>query len=141
MGTMRSPIRPIPESVQRWVARGRLLRWLDALAAWLVLWLALAEWAAHLAWDSAALAALLVLGILVPLAPLRRHWRVVSGAVGLWMSRSIRAGDVAWLVGHGSAERVIVTARRGARLTVATLVGDATEGMRVRRTRVLLISS
>ena len=136
---MRSPIRPIPESVQRWVTRGRLLRWLDALAGWFVLWFVLAELLPAVPAESAALGALLVLGILAPVPLLRRHWRPISGAVGLWMSRSIGVGDVAWLVGHASAERVIVTARRGARMTVATSGGDATEGMRVRRTRVFLV--
>jgi len=136
---MRTPIRRIPDSVERWMARARLLRWLDALTAWLVLWIALAHWPTHLAGEAAAIAALLLLGVLALVAPLRRHWRMVSGAVGLWMSQSVSAGDVAWLVGPRSAERVIVTARRGARLTVATPGGDATEGMRVRRTRVLLV--
>ena len=136
---MRSPIRPIPESVQRWVARGRLLRWLDAAVGWFVLWLVLTELLPVVPGESVALAALLVLGILTPVAPLRRLWRPASGAVGLWMSRSIGVGDVAWLVGHASAERVIVTARRGTRLTVAMPGGDAAEGMRVRRTRVFLV--
>ena len=138
---MRTPIRPIPEPVARWMARARLLRWLDALAGWLVLWFALAAWPGDLAGGPAALAALLILGVLVPVVPLRRRWRMVSGAVGLWMSRSLVAGDVAWCVGPGSAERVIVTARRGARVTVATPGGDAVEGMSVRRTRVLLVPS
>ncbi len=123
------------------MARARLLRWLDALAGWLVLWFVLAWWPADLARGPAALVALLILGILVLVAPLRRRWRVVSGAVGLWMSRSIVVGDLAWCVGPGSAERVIVTARRGARVTVATPGGDAIEGMSVRRTRVLLVPS
>jgi hypothetical protein len=57
------------------------------------------------------------------------------------MSRSIVVGDLAWCVGPGSAERVIVTARRGARVTVATPGGDAVEGMSVRRTRVFLVPS
>jgi hypothetical protein len=138
---MRTPIRPLPEPVERWVARARLLRWVDALAGWLVLWFALAAWPGGLPRGAAALAALLILGILVLVVPLRRRWRVVSGAVGLWMSRSIVVGDLAWCVGSGSAERVIVTARRGARVTVARPGGDAVEGMSVRRTRVLLVPS
>lgn len=123
------------------MARARLLRWLDALAGWLVLWFVLAEWLGELPWGPAALGALLILGVLVPVVPLRRRWRLVSGAVGLWMSRSLVAGDLAWCVGPGSAERVIVTARRGTRVTVATPGGDAVEGMSVRRTRVLLVPS
>jgi hypothetical protein len=68
------------------------------------------------------------------------RWRVVSGAVGLWMSRAVAVGDHVWCVGPGSATRVIVTARRGARVTVANMGGDAAEGVSVRRTRVLLVA-
>ncbi len=136
---MRTPTRPIPEAIERWVTRARLLRWLDALAAWLVLWFALAQWPGTLSPGSSATAAGLLLGPLVFVTPLRRRWRVVSGAVGLRMSRSIAVGDRAWCVGPGSAERVIVTARRGFRVTVAMMGGDAAEGITVRRTRVLLV--
>src|SRR5262245_38621780 len=125
---MPTPLRPTPEVVQRWVARVRLLRWADALAAWLIVAVAMAEGPPGLGWSQAALAALIVVGLLALVTPLRRRWRVVSGAVGLWVSRSLAAGDVAWCVAPGSAERVIVTARRGARLTVARSGGDAAEG-------------
>jgi hypothetical protein len=84
---------------------------------------------------------LLILGLLALVAPLRRRWRVVSGAVGLWVSRSLAAGDLAWCVGPGSAERFIVTGRRGSRLTVARPGGDAAEGMSIRRTRMFVVRS
>lgn len=138
---MRSPIRPIPESVQRWVVWGRMLRWVDALWGWLLLWFILTRFLPAVPAKSVALGALLVLGILAPVAPLRRHWRPVSGAVCMWTSRSVDVGDMAWLVGHASAERVIVTARRGTRMTVAIPGGDVTEGVRVRRTRVFVVPS
>src|SRR5437764_411098 len=35
---MRSPLRPLPAAVARWAITARLLRWLDALVAWLVVW-------------------------------------------------------------------------------------------------------
>jgi hypothetical protein len=136
---MRTPTRPIPETIERWVTRVRFLRWLDALAAWLILWFALAWWPGTLPPASSATAAGLLLGTLVLVAPLRRRWRVVSGAVGLWRSRSIAVGDRAWCVGPASADQVIVTARRGFRVTVAMMGGDAAEGITVRRTRVLLV--
>jgi peptidoglycan/LPS O-acetylase OafA/YrhL len=129
----------MPDLVERWVARVRLLRWLDALAAWAIAFLVLAEGPPDLRWGPATVAASLIVGPLAVVGPLRRRWRVVSGAVGLWVSRSLAAGDLAWCVGPGSAERVIVTARRGARLTVARPGGDAAEGMSVRRTRMFVV--
>ena len=141
MEAMRTPIKPTPEPVERWMARARLLRWLDTLAAWLVLWILVGGLWAHLRPGAAALAALLVLGPLALVPALRLRWRVVSGVVGLWMSRSIAVGDRAWCIGPAFAERVIVTGRRRARVTVATTGGDATEGVSVRRTRVFLVPS
>src|SRR5262252_6907632 len=78
---MRSPLRPLPAPVERWTTLVRVLRWLDALAAGLVAWGALA-----LAFPSAprlplaALACLIVaLGTLVrpvrALAAAERHRR------------------------------------------------------------------
>ncbi|MGH7331240.1 MAG: hypothetical protein ACREKS_00555, partial [Candidatus Rokuibacteriota bacterium] len=107
----------------------------------LLLWLALTSWPGRLAPVPGALAALLIMGILATVSPLRLRWRVVSGAVGLWTSRTIAVGDRAWCIGPGSARRVIVTARHGPRVTVAMIDGDAAEGVRVRRTRVLLVAS
>jgi hypothetical protein len=138
---MRSPIRPIPEAVERWVGRARLLRWLDALAGWILLWGSLAGWPGSLPGGRAALVALLLIGALALVSPLRQRWRLASAAAGLWISRSLAVGDLAWRVGPTSAERVIVTGRRGARVTVAALSGDAAEGLTVRRTRVLLVPS
>ena len=35
---MRSPLRPVPAAVERWIVAARALRWLDTLTAWLALW-------------------------------------------------------------------------------------------------------
>jgi hypothetical protein len=123
------------------MARARLLRWLDALAGALVLWSALAAWPGALPGGAAGLTALALTGALALAGPLRQRWRPASAAVGLWISRSLVAGDLAWRVGPASVERVIVTGRRGVSVTVAGLRGDAAEGLTVRRTRVLLIPS
>jgi hypothetical protein len=123
------------------MARARLLRWLDALAGAVVVWCALAGWPGALPAGPAGLIALALAGALGLLGPLRQRWRPASAAVGLWISRSLAAGDLAWRVGPASAERVIVTGRRGVCVTVAGLRGDAAEGLTVRRTRVLLIPS
>jgi hypothetical protein len=123
------------------MARVRLLRWADALAAWVALWLALAASEAPLSPGRTAMVAVLLLGALALVAPVRRRWRLISGAVGLWMSRSIAVGDRAWCVGPDSAEPVIVTARRGAHMTVASPGRDGIEGLSVRRTRVLVVPS
>ena len=78
---MRSPLRPLPAPVERWTTLVRVLRWLDALAAGLVAWGALAlalPGAPRL--PLAALACLIVaLGTLV--RPLRARWRPLSGIV------------------------------------------------------------
>src|SRR5438552_3146234 len=35
---MRSPLKPLPPAVARWTVTARILRWLDALVAWLGVW-------------------------------------------------------------------------------------------------------
>jgi hypothetical protein len=50
-------------------------------------------------------------------------------------------GDRAWYVRPDAPELVIVTARRGLRLTVAVPGRGAAEGLSVRRTRVLLFGA
>ena len=50
-------------------------------------------------------------------------------------------GDRAWYVRPEAPEVVIVTARRGLRLTVAVPGRGAAEGLSVRRTRVLLLGA
>jgi hypothetical protein len=75
----------------------------------------------------------------VVLRPLRLRWRPVSGWVGVAVSRSLRAGQRAWYVRDGRADAVLVTGRRGLRVSIAApSVGEA-ETLSVRRTRVFLI--
>jgi hypothetical protein len=143
MGTMRTPIRPVPDGVARWVVWARALRWLDALVAWplsgAVVSLAASQAFAGSEVSAAALASLAAVPVVVLalVAPVRRWWRPVSGAVGLRLSRTLGPGDRAWYIRPGAAELVVVTSRRGARVTIAARGGA--EGIRVRRTRVLLV--
>src|SRR2546428_6838833 len=76
---MRSPLRPLPAAVARWAITARLLRWLDALVAWLVVWTGAVVVLPYASAEShAILAALAVtLGALAP--PLRARWRPASG--------------------------------------------------------------
>ena len=53
----------------------------------------------------------------------------------------LAAGDRAWYVRPDGPELVIVTARRGLRLTVAVPGRGAAEGLSVRRTRVLVLGA
>lgn len=136
---MRSPLRTPPAEVERWVARARTLRALDALPAWLGLWAGVAWALPHASAGASAVGAGLLLATFALLPWLRVRWRPVSGAVSLALSRSLRPGDRAWCVTPARAEPVVVTARRGWRLVVAGLGRDAAEGIEVRRTRVLVI--
>jgi hypothetical protein len=120
---------------------GRLgvLRWGDAAVAWVLVWagvIALLGAASPPA--SALLAGALVAGG-AWLAPLRVRWRPLSAVVGLTVSRSLRAGSRAWCVRPHAADLVLVTARRGRRVVIAGAAGSGTEGLAVRRTRVLLL--
>jgi hypothetical protein len=136
---MRSPLRPLPEAVERWIAAVRMLRWLDALAAGLAAWGALAlgiPSASHM--PLVALACLVVaLGAVV--RPLRACWRPISGVVAHVLSARLSPGDQAWYVGPGHAERVLVTARHRTRVVIVRLNDEGAEGLSVRRTRVLLV--
>jgi len=136
---MRTPVRPLPEPVKRWTTTARYLRWLDTLTAWLLLWGLLLLGPGRIPPAGWALIAAVVIGGLAFVPPLRLRWRPVSAAVGLWVSRALEPGDHAWFVRPGGADLVIITARQGARLTIATAAPGAAEGIRVRRTRVLLV--
>lgn len=136
---MPTPLKPLPGVVDRWVRRAVWLRRLDALAAWLALWVAAAlvlpdaDGIVH-----AALAALV--GAAAALVPgLRARWRPVTGAVALAVSRDLRPGDRAWRIGPDEAELVLVTARRGLGAVIARPARGPEEGVPVRRTQVLLV--
>ncbi len=133
---MTTPIRPVPETITRWVSRMWWLRRLDAVFAWACLLGALAPSLG--AGRGAVLAfALLCLGLAVRL--LRFWWRPISGGAGLLLSRRLRPGDRAWYVRAREADLVVVTARAGARVVIARPDLSEAEGLSVRRTRVLLL--
>lgn len=136
---MRTPIRPVPEPVSRWVSRIRWLRWVDAVVAWIALWAVLASVLGPGLVTSAGVIAWVVLCLALFVRPLRVRWRPITGWVSLTMSRDLRAGDRAWYVGPRDATLVIVTARHGLRLVIARPDLADEEGMSLRRTRVLLL--
>jgi hypothetical protein len=129
----------MPRAVERWISIGRLLRWLDALIAWLVLWgvAKIALPAADNATRAVVAAVVVVLGALI--GPLRVRWRPVAGAVALALSSRLAPGDHAWYVRSGAAERVLVTGRHPTRIVIVRLNDESAEGLSVRRTRVLLV--
>jgi hypothetical protein len=135
---MRSPVRPLPPNVDRWVSRARWLRWLDALAAWLLVWAGLALAQRTAPPTATAIVAAVLVGLAALIVPLRRRWRPLGAPISLSVSRALRPGDRAWLVLPRHVEPVIVTARRGLRLVVAR-PDQGAEGMEVRRTRVLVV--
>lgn len=138
---MGTPIRPLPEGIARWSARARWLRRLDALAAGVVAWGLVAARLPDVAPGLQVVTAGLVVGLLGAIPAIRLRWRPISGPVGLWLSRTLAPGDRAWYVRPDASELVIVTARRGLRLTVAVPGRGAAEGLSVRRTRVLLLDA
>jgi hypothetical protein len=134
-----TPTRPLPITVERWTSRLRWFRGADALLAWLTLLLGLTMLVPQMPPQTAMVlaAGLLVLVALIP--RLRLAWRPVSGTTTVLVSRGLRPGDRAWFVHGSGADLVLVTARHGLRVVVARPGYDATEGMSVRRTRVLLL--
>jgi len=136
-----TPIRPLPESIARWSTRARWIRRLDALAAAGLVWALLAVMLPGSGPGAQAAAAALITGLLGAVTPIRVRWRPVSGLVGLWVSRMLASGDRAWYVRPEGPELVIVTARRGLRLTIAVPGRGAAEGLSVRRTRVLVLGA
>src|SRR5262245_34882301 len=136
---MRGPLRSMPRAVEHWISVVRLLRWVDALLAWLILW-AIAKIALPTRENAAAAvvaAVALVLGVLI--GPLRVRWRPVAGAVALALSARLAPGDHAWYVRAGVAERVLVTGCHPTRIVIVQLNDESAEGLSVRRTRVLLV--
>ena len=135
---MTTPIRPLPEDVDRWIAWARWLRTLDAALAWLGLGVLLAIAGTFSAGQAAVLSlALVSLGALM--RRIRAFWRPISACVGLIVSRGLRPGDRAWYVRSRRADLVLVTACHGTRVVIATSEIDADEVLSVRRTRVLLL--
>ncbi len=136
---MTSPIRPLPQEVSRWISRAEWLRWGDAGIAWAGLWAALG-WLLGPAPTLAAVLSLALVGLGTQMRPLRAVWRPLSGSVGLAVSRHLQPGDRAWYVRSSHADPVLVTARHGARLVIATPeLDEPDEVLTVRRTRVLLL--
>ena len=136
---MATPTTPVPTAVETWLSRVRYLRWLDALAAWLVLLALVAALLPAQPGRVIALGSLALLVIGLMLRPLRLRWRPVSGWVGVAVSRSLRPGQRAWFVRDGHADVVLVTGRRGLRASIAAPNVGAEETLSVRRTRVFLI--
>jgi len=138
---MATPTAPVPAVVEKWISRSRYLRWLDAVAAWLLFLGVLARTMSDRPGARVALISAALVGVGVALRPLRIRWRPVSGWVGVIVSRSLRPGDRAWFVRDGRADAVLVTARRGLRVSIASPGMGEAETMSVRRTRVFLVPS
>jgi hypothetical protein len=137
---MTTPMRPVPQSVGRWITRRRLLRWGDAVLAWALLWIPSAVVLGPERLEAAAGAALGLVGLGAAWPPLRARWRPVSAWVGLRISRGLRPGDRAWYLGPRGASLVVVTARHGIRLVIVR-PDLQDEGISVRRTRVFLLAA
>jgi hypothetical protein len=137
---VRAPIPPIPEPVVRWTSRASWLRRLDALAAWIMAW-GLVVMVTDLGLMVQTIVAAALVAVLTRIPMIRLGWRPVSGLVALRLSRTLVPGRRAWYVRPETAELVIVTARRGLRLTIAAPGRTSAEGMEVRRTRVLLLDA
>jgi hypothetical protein len=136
---MTTPIRPLPEDVERWIGRAGRLRWADAAFGWLLLcgilwWL---PWPGTTGYVAVLGLALTALASMV--RPLRVAWRPLSAWVGLAVSRGLKAGDRAWYVRSQRADLILVTACHGIRVVIATPDVDADEVLSVRRTRVFLL--
>jgi hypothetical protein len=136
---MPTPLRPLPAGVERWTLVARLLRWLDALMAWLALWVLAAIAVPDIAQPRLAILAALAVGAIALVRPLRARWRPASGIVAIVLSGRLSAGHHAWYVRPGHAERVLITARRRTRVVIVRLSDEGAEGLSVRRTRVLLV--
>ena len=136
---MPTPLRPLPADVERWTRVARILRWLDALAAWLALWALAAIALPDVARPRLAILAALAVGVLALVRPIRARWRPATGIVAIVLSGRLSAGNHAWYVRPGHAERVLVTARRRTRVVIVHLNDEGAEGLSVRRTRVLLV--
>src|SRR5207247_8963583 len=104
---MRSPLKPLPAAVARWTVTARILRWLDALAAWLGVWAGAALALPSASREALALFAALVVAPGALALPLRARWRPVSGVGGLGVSRPPPAGAPAWVVRPAPPARML----------------------------------
>jgi hypothetical protein len=136
---MPTPIRPLPDDVDRWIVWARWLRTLDAAVAWLAVVGLLLSIRGPFTAGQAAVLSLALVSLSFLTRRIRVFWRPVSALVGLMVSRDLRPGDRAWYVRSRRADLVLVTACHGARMVIATSDVDADEVLTVRRTRVLLI--
>src|SRR5256712_12972831 len=136
---MRGPLNPLPAAVARWTVTARLLRWLDALAAWRGVWAGAALALPSASRESLALLAVLVVALGALARPLRSRWRPVSGVVGLAVSRRLSPGDPAWYVRPGDAARVLLPALPRPRVGIGPLDESGAAGLTVRRAPVLLV--
>jgi hypothetical protein len=136
---MATPTAPVPTAIERWISRSKYLRWIDALTAWIVLFAVVVTLLPDTAAGPLALLALALLGVGIWVPAVRLHWRPVSGWVGLAASRSLRPGQRVWFVRDGRADAVLITARRGIRISIAAPNLTEAETLSVRRTRVFLI--
>ena len=137
---MSTPSVPLPAVVEKWISRSSHLRLVDAVAAWVILFLVVLQYMPAQSPATAVVisVSLLVVGLLV--RPLRMRWRPVSAWVGVMVSRSLRPGDRAWFIRHDHADPVVITGRRGFTMSIgAPSIGEA-ETITVRRTRVLLVA-
>jgi hypothetical protein len=136
---MRTPLRAVPAYVSRWVVRFRRLRWLDAVVAWIAVWVVSVTLAPGI--DPTAigvwLAVMVAVGAAIP--PLRRRWRPVTAVVGLALGWRLHPGDRAWHLGAGGPRPVLVTACAWRYLVVAGVVNDVGEGARLGRLRAVVI--
>jgi hypothetical protein len=121
------------------MSHARLLRWLDALMAWLAFIAVFALETGDLALRPAAIIAAAVVLVCALLPPLRLRWRPATALVGLRVSAALRPGDRAWYVRGERADLVIVTARRGLRVSISAPGLGAQESISVRRTRVFVV--
>ena len=138
---MRTPLRPFPEDVNRWMRRARRLRWLDALAAWLAVWAVGVGLQPTADWMALGILALVLVGPVAAVPPLRRRWRPVSAVAAVVLGWRLRPGDRAWQVWPEGARPVLVTSTRWRHVVVAGLVRDSGEGSALPRTRVLLVAA
>jgi hypothetical protein len=136
---VRSPSRPLPAGVVRWIRLQGLLRWADAAAGWLFVGLCVLAAIPDASLRAVAVLAAVGAGAAALLPTVRTRWRPVSAVASVKLSAGLRAGDRAWWVRAGGAELVLVTSRRGLRVVIARADRDTSEGLAVRRTRVLLV--